>query len=245
LTNRESELAAVSHQLEEVSPIMTLRHGIDDSVLSNLIAKAEEVDWKALKERVVLSEQPNPLYASLVSRKVDLDILVQSLAALRLKLPQDIDKVREKIGSLSTALVDVRGKLQSAHSAQDLLLFKQKELSRLKISLAEQRRADRLAARMNYNENQVLQLDRSIQPFRDYVRRLNEDWNSLQQAKSTIELVDLRIGASAVEPTGPVARKSALFAGIGMFFGMGFGLLLALIIKIRKDGPAMRTGGES
>lgn len=136
-------------------------------------------------------------------------------------------------------LAQDRAKLQSLEIERDAGLYKLKEITQLEIANTERQRDEDLKNLEDAHEDLKLRAERIILPQRDHTQQLAKSWNGILQAKATEELTDLRVGADAVEPTGPVSKKVSLYMLAAAVAGAITGLFVALVLHIRRSKRAI------
>lgn len=236
LSSKKLELEAMRKHLPQVPPTLTLRKSIGDDALWNAAAgKQGAVDWTALQKQSLYTEVVNPQYEILIGQIIETEILVGSLAPRMEQLQKELDLVSAKIQSLQRDFARDTARLAALQTERETGLFKLTQSTQLAIRTVERQREEDLKNLRENHDDQKLRAERSISPKLAHALNLERDWNKVQQAKVRDELTDLRIGANAVEPTGPVSKKATLYAAAAAIAGALLGLLIAIVLHVRRS----------
>lgn len=234
------QIDALRKNLEQTAPALALRRGMtDDAIWNNAAGKKQgNIDWSAMQKQMLVTESPNPLYQDLSKQLADHEIFIQSRGPRVEQLQKEIEGLLAQIQKREAELARDRSKLQSLEIEREAGLYKLKETTQLEIANAERQRDEDLKDLEAAHDDLKLRAERVILPQRDHTQQLAKSWNGILQAKATEELTDLRIGADAVEPTGPVVKKVPLYALAAAVAGAIAGLLIALVVHVRRSKPA-------
>jgi len=226
---RRLELAAARQQLTATPQFITLQKAITDEALwQRAGGSTSEPDWKALKERMLLTQEANPVFTALAARVSELEVEVVSLEPRADELSHQLEEIAAQLKSLDLEL--------RADEAGLELLERQREaaLAVLTATRANERaglerlEAQEITALERGRGARLAQLDRDI----DQQRRLFEDlagsYNQAQLAKSQRNIESVRLGAAAQPPSLPERRGAALSgilaALVGGILAIGRGL---------------------
>jgi len=237
LAARKLQMEALRKYIGQTQPTFALRRGMTDEAIWNYAAgkKAGDIDWSAMQKQVLVTESPNPVHEELTRKLAEQEVFVQSHTHRVEQLQKEIESLSAQIQKRDTDLAGDRAKLQALEIEREVELYKLKETTQLDIANAERQRNEDLKDLENANDDLKLRTERVIIPQRDHTQQLAKSWNGILQVKATEELTDLRIGADAVEPTGPVVKKVPLFAFASAVASALAGLLTALIVHIRRN----------
>lgn len=236
LTAQKLQLEALRKNLEQTQPSLLLRRGMTDDAIWNSAAgkKAGNIDWSAIQKQVLVTESVNPVYEDLSRKLVDQEIFVQSHGPRVEQLQKEIDALTGQIRKRDADLARDNAKLQVMEIEREAGLYNLKETTQLEIANAERQRDEELKDLENAHDDLKLRAERVIMPQREHTQQMAKAWNGILQSKASEELTDLRIGADAVEPTGPVAKKVPLFAAASALAGAVLGLFTALVFHVRR-----------
>lgn len=235
LSTKKVELTALRKQLGQTPPTLVLRKTLGDDAIWNTVAgKPTAIDWDSLQKQALLSEIVNPAHESLLSRLADTEILAGTLGPRQEQLQGEIEKLTKQIQDLKTKFAKDSARLSVQESERENGFSKLTQSTQLEKRTAERKREEGLRILRENHDDQKLRMERSIAPKLAFALNLERDWNRIQQAKVRDELTDLRVGAAAVEPTGPVSKKAMLYAVAMGFAGVLLGLLIAIVLHVRR-----------
>lgn len=220
LRERLLRILTLRTQLAQTPRFRTLEKSLsEDALWQTLISsQADGFDPEPLIGSSLVTKQANPVYDDLILSLSRVQIDLEGLSGEQLKQMQTLTMQAEQLQ------VERSGGLTRLHSEravdlEDLKLKRARMLAEL-----ERERDMRL---------RQLEMDIGIQQDRYSILAKNNDEASLARAEENI--LDVRLGAPAVEPARPEQRSTIIVAAIAAVAGLIVGLLVALV---READPA-------
>jgi capsular polysaccharide biosynthesis protein len=231
LQQKRTQVEALRQQVAGINPVITLRKSIIDEALwrSLVTAEGKEPDWKMLQEKVLLTQDMNPVYRDLVVRLSQLELEGSALAPRSKQLSDELDSMRAIIKKLSIENGKEEAKLER------LLLERKAGLDQLQdrrtMMLEDMKRQQLHEANALFAERdrQLAQLDRGIAQEKELHAELAKNYNQATLAKAQHSLEDVRLGSMAVPLDRSLPRGFLVNSGISLAMGFIIGLMISVI----------------
>lgn len=193
------------------------------------MAEGKEPDWKMLQEKVLLTQDMNPVYRDLVVRLSQLELEGSALAPRSKQLSDELDSIRAIIKKLSIENGKEEAKLEKLvlerkaglDQLQDRRTMLLEELKR-----KQQHEADALSGE---RDRQLAQLDRGIAQEKELHAELAKNYNQATLAKAQQSLEDVRLGSMAVPLDRSLPRGFLVNSGVSLAIGFIIGLMISVI----------------
>lgn len=240
---RQLEEAALEEVLAETPETFAVRKVISDDALWQAVL--DDADGTGLPaavgERVLVSEEVNPVHVSLASQ----------LATARTEggaLEPRSELLRRRAAELSTRLDELEAGF-ARDQAERNRLVRTREAALLGLHEEHRIRAEGLEAEMDgelksvafESAQQSRQLDREIERQRKLFAELSEKFNQAVIQKGQGDLEQVRLAAPAVAPSVPLRRG----AGGKALAGLLLGGTLGLAFVVSREGLRRRSHGRS
>jgi uncharacterized protein involved in exopolysaccharide biosynthesis len=223
---KELQLEAARKQLAATMPLVTLRKAITDDALWRSVGgvKDRRVDWKALQERSLTTEEVNPVYTSLNAKVAEIEMDVNAMVPRAATLGKDLQRIDGEMKALEAILAADEAALEKLQRERESGLAQLRETQATRLSGLERTREAALDAIKRETDAKLARLDRDISQQRDFFNQLAKNYNQALLAKAQERVLDIRLLAAAVppdraEPRG-IARKSVLAAILGALVGI-------------------------
>ncbi len=228
---KQLQLEAARKQLAETTPLVTLQKAMTDEAVWRSVAdsKGASLDWTALQQRSLATQEVNPVYTSLSEKVAEIEMDVNAMVPRATGLTKDLDRINEEMKSLEAGLRGDQALLEKLQGGRDAGLAQLKEQrANLLVRLNRERQTE-LESLQREMDTRLAQLDRDIVQQRDLFNQLAKNYNQAILAKGQQDVEDVRLGAMAVPPETPLARRAASKTLFMSFLGFLFGVGVALV----------------
>ncbi len=237
LQKERLQLEAARKQLSEIDPYVTLRKAItDDALWRSLMNHGGELDWKALQEKCLLTQEVNPVYRDLYSRISQLEINEKTMAPHVKQLEEELRRISVVTKDLDVELQLDMAKLEQLTRERESGLEKLKDKRTTALSDLMRERERHLQFLSLECDNRLAQLDRAIYQERDLNMDLAKSFNQAVLARAQQSSEEVRLGSPAVPPDRPLPRRIALSSIIAALAGA----LAAIGIAAFRDALAIQ-----
>ena len=235
-------LAELERQIKSEPRYLIVSKAITDSALWNRIGEhsagrlPEELKDLALREEI-----PNSIHEKIMESLIDMQVKVETLKPKQEDLAAEIDRVKQEIGKLSSEVTWV--KLEHFNLGRQRAL----ELTRL-----QQARGRELADQQALRQHQMSAFSRERDLDLDSLALdkgaasstfalISSKFESVRLTKSEQE-PDVKIGALALRPEGPVAKGLMTRTALGLVAAFSLGLFGAAIAEaVSGHSPGQRN----
>ncbi len=231
LQQKQTQLEAARKQLAATSPVLILQKAITDDALwqSVISSNPKGPDWKALGERTLRTEVPNPVFVEVSTRASQLEMEVNALIPRAAELERELQQMAERLKALDAEIREDDAKLEEMQRKREAGLENLQAVRSLGLEKLTRARQQELDAIKREWETKVGQLERHIAQERDLFADLARNFNQALLAKGQQDVEDVRLGAPAAPPDLPKSRggavKSLLAAMLGGLLGIGTALV--------------------
>jgi len=234
LQYEQLELEATRQQLAETPPYLTLQKAMTDDALWQMLAKGKgnrstEVDWKSLQGRSLLTQEINPVYTELSSRKSQIEREVNAMIPRSMQLTQELERFSTVLHNLDTAVRTDEAALEKLKLEHDAGLERLATERSVQLEVLTRQSKQELDALTRERDNRLAQLDRDIERLKRLYDDLAKNYNQATLAKAQQEVEDVRLGAAAVPPDYPASRRIAMKSVLALLVGGMLGLFAAVI----------------
>jgi capsular polysaccharide biosynthesis protein len=228
---RQLQLESAHERLHDTPRFTVTRKAITDEALWGLVADApvEDVDWRALQQRQLTSQEINPVYDSLLMQVNELEIQVNSLAPRASQLDADLGRIADQLRTISGQLGEASAGYDAVEHQRhaDYSVHVEGQANELAdLERAKQEVLDALKMEWDMRTGQI---GREISQQRDFFIKLAQSFNQAQLAKAQSGQEAVRLGAPAVRPSVPLPKGTMTKGFIGLMLGGILGLVLAAI----------------
>jgi len=208
LQQKTLQLETAHLQLGKVSAYITLRKAVSDETLwRTLIAtEGKELDWKLLQDRIMLTQEINPVHRDLAARVSLLEIEERALAPRAQQLETELTRMNSGIKGVDALL--------RADEAQLDKLVREREAGREQLEdkratiladLMRQRQQD-LDALKSERDVHLGRLQRGVAQEKELNTELAKNYNQAILAKAQQSAEEIRLGTAAVPLDRPLPR---------------------------------------
>jgi capsular polysaccharide biosynthesis protein len=234
LQYEQLELEVTRQQLAETPPYLTLQKAMTDDALWQMLAKGgdsrgKDVDWKSLQGRSLLTQEINPVYSELNSRKAQIEREVSAKVPRSTQLAQELERLSVVLRSLDTSVRADEAALEKLELERGAGLGKLSAERDARLDILMRQRQQELDAITRERANRLAQLGRDIGRLQGLYSELAKNYNQATLAKAQQEVEDVRLGAAAVPPDYPAPRGLATKSLLALIIGGIVGLFAAVI----------------
>jgi uncharacterized protein involved in exopolysaccharide biosynthesis len=228
---KQLQLEAARKQLAETTPLVTLQKAMTDEAVWRSVAdsKGASPDWTALQQRSLATQEVNPVYTSLSEKVAEIEMDVNAMVPRATGLTKDLDRINEEMKLLEAGLRDDQASLEKLQGGRYAELAQLKEQRANDLVRLNRGRRSELESLQREMDTRLAQLDRDILQQSQLFDQLAKNYNQAILAKGQQDVEDVRLGAMAVPPETPLARRAASKSLLGSFLGFLFGVGVALV----------------
>ena len=148
LRHQQSQLQAARQQLAATPPSLTFHKAISDDVLwqTQVNQNGTGVDWTALQDRSLVSQELNPLYSELSSSVSQIELEVNALLPRKEQLGQELKQLEAQLHELEATLKRDEAELDKLNNDRAAGLTHLDGRRNLALTTLERERAQQLAA---------------------------------------------------------------------------------------------------
>jgi len=228
---KQLQLEAARKQLAETPALLTLQKAITDDALWRSLAesKSGNVDWKALQQRSLATQEINPVYTDLSGKMAEIEMDVNAMVPRAAALATDLERINAEMKVLEGQVRMDEAELEKLTRARDAGLQQLVQDRDNKLEELTRSRDEELDGIKREMETRLGQIDRNINQQRDLFSQLAKSYNQALLAKGEQGIEDVRLGAPAVAPEQPQPRGRATKSVLATILGGMLGLGLALV----------------
>lgn len=245
IAEARDNLRAARAMLDKTPPTIELRKAPSDDATWQALA-AGTTSLQDLSGRVLVTQEVNPVHATLAAQVAQAEVAVGSLEPRRAQLETTLADMVKRIGELRAAIDLDEQQLQVLAAAADARIQRfRAERSEAKASVE---RAKEAAIQLLGRESKtrIGQADRDIKQERELFDQLATKFNEALIVKGQQNFDDVRLGAHAVPPDRPDSERVWQSTVAAVFAGLILGLGIAAFREVgAAAGPGDRSAGRS
>jgi uncharacterized protein involved in exopolysaccharide biosynthesis len=228
---KQLQLEAARKQLAGTAPLVTLQKAMTDEAVwrSMADAKGGSPDWATLQQRSLATQEVNPVYTALSEKVAEIEMDVNAMVPRAAGLTKDLDRINEEMRLLEAGLRDDQASLEKLQGGRDAGVAQLKEQRANELVRLNRERRRELESLEREMDTRLAQLDRDIVQQSDLFDQLAKNYNQAILAKGQQDVEDVRLGAMAVPPEAPLARRGVSKALFASFLGVLLGAGVALV----------------
>jgi uncharacterized protein involved in exopolysaccharide biosynthesis len=231
----QHRLEAAKARLEQTPQLLLTRKAMSDEAIWREVAQqAPKVDWNAIRSRVLVSEEANPVYADLASELARLEVDLSALAPREAQLASQFDELAASIRAEEVALARDEAEAAKIQETRDSGLVSLLDRQTAEMAVRGRERDRELAAIQDEEKNALSALDRTLAARSDRYNSLSKLHNQAILTKAQSALEDVRVAAPAVAPHRAEPRRIAAKVGVATMIGAILGVLLAIVREARS-----------
>jgi len=243
IETQKLQLDAARKQLAQTPAVLVTRKAITDEALWKTLEDKKEkaFDHESLKKQLLITEQPNPLYAEIARRAALFEIEVNTMTPREERLRSQLVKISENLSKLGDSVRNFQSELQQVEAAREAGITKLKDSALAAVNAKEKHRDMEIKDAERIRLTELSKIDRELQSVRDLSDQLSKNWNSATIAAQG-DFDDLRLAAPAVVPAEPVVRKFGVLGVAALLGGAMLGLLIGvihLVLKQKRSKPVI------
>ena len=233
LDQKTLELQALQRQIGETPQFLTLQKAITDDALWRVTGteKGQPADWQTLQDRVLQTQEVNPVYTGLATRLSLLETEVNALTPRAAQLAERLTEMSTELQRLVRVVGNDRAVIEGLTREREAGLEKLNDDRATRLAELTRQRQQELDAIERERTSRLGQLDRDIAQQAALLSKLAEDFNEVLLAKAQQDVEDIRLGAAAVPPAQPQPRNSLLKSLLAATLAG----LLALVAAMLRD----------
>lgn len=240
---KQLEEAALAEVLAATPATLAVRKVISDDALWQAVLDSGNGTGMpaAVGERVLVSEEVNPVHVSLASQLATARTEGGALEPRSELLQRRIADLSTRLDELEAGLADDQAERNRLVRTREAMLLGLSEEQRIRIEGMEAEMEGELSSLAHESAHQSRQLEREIERQRKLFAELSERFNQAVIEKGQSDLEQVRLAAPAVPPRVPLRRG----AGGKALAGLVLGGTLGLTFVLSRDSLRRRALGRS
>ena len=234
---KQLQLDAARKQLAETPALLTLQKAMTDDALWRSLgdSKSSTVDWKALQQRSLATQQINPVHTDLSGKVAEIEMDVNAMVPRAAAMATDLERINSEMRALENRVRTDDAELEKVTREREAGLQRLGQDRDNKLEELTRNRDEELDGIKREMDTRLGQFDRNINQQRDLFDQLAKNYNQALLAKGEQGIEDMRLGAPAVPPAQAQPRgramKSVFATILGGMLGWGFALLRETLQK--------------
>ena len=232
LQQKQLQLQAVRRQMKDTPEFLTLRKAITDDALWNALGgRGGEAsgDLRKLADQSLVTQQLNPVYASVASRAAEIEMDVDALVPRAKQLEEQLKEMSGEIERMETSFSADNAALVALTARRDAGVEALKKTRGVGLEVMKRKRDAELDSLDRRFDSHISRLELEITNQRTLFSQLAKSYNEGLLAQAQQDVEDVRMAAEAVPPDEPLHREAAIKLALGLLGGLLLGVIVAAV----------------